>query len=218
MSAVRRKPGHGGGRSARANGAPRVLVIDNYDSFTYNLVQRIGELGAEVEVVRNDAVGAAELIDRRPERLVLSPGPCTPDEAGISLELIRKLCGLDGTAARRVPILGVCLGHQSIGQAFGGRVVRAREPVHGKAEEIVHDRSTLFRGMPRPLLAGRYHSLVVAERGLPRVLQVTARTRDGIVMALRHRTLPVFGVQFHPESILTPDGQTLLRNFLEVRA
>ena len=218
MSPVRRKSQRGGARPARGNGVPRVLVIDNYDSFTYNLVQRIGELGAEVEVVRNDAVGAAELIDRLPERLVLSPGPCTPDEAGISLELIRKLCGLDGAPARRVPILGVCLGHQSIGQAFGGRVVRAREPVHGKAEEIVHDRSALFRGMPRPLLAGRYHSLVVAERGLPRVLQVSARTRDGIVMALRHRTLPVFGVQFHPESILTPDGQTLLRNFLEVRA
>ncbi len=181
-------------------------------------MQRIGELGAEVEVVRNDAMGADELIDRLPQRLVLSPGPCTPDEAGISLELIRKLCGLSGRPARLVPILGVCLGHQSIGQAFGGRVVRAREPVHGKAEEIVHDRSALFRGMSQPLLAGRYHSLVVAERGLPRELEVSARTRDGIVMALRHRSLPVFGVQFHPESILTPDGQTLLRNFLEVRA
>jgi anthranilate synthase/aminodeoxychorismate synthase-like glutamine amidotransferase len=219
MSAALRKSGNGRAPARRrANAVPRVLVVDNYDSFTYNLVQRIGELGAEVEVVRNDAVAAAELIDRLPDRLVLSPGPCTPDEAGISLELIRKLCGLDGMPARRVPILGVCLGHQSIGQAFGGRVVRAREPVHGKAEEIVHDRSALFRGMPRPLLAGRYHSLVVAERGLPRALVVSARTRDGIVMALRHRTLPVFGVQFHPESILTPDGQTLLRNFLEVRA
>ncbi|MFL5309100.1 MAG: anthranilate synthase component II [Myxococcales bacterium] len=217
MSATSRKRGNH--RAPRiANGAPRVLVIDNYDSFTYNLVQRIGELGAEVEVVRNDAVPAAELVDRLPDRVVLSPGPCTPDEAGISLELIRKVCGLDGAPARRVPMLGVCLGHQSIGQAFGGRVVRAREPVHGKAEEIVHDRSALFRGMPRPLLAGRYHSLVVAERGLPRELVVSARTRDGIVMAIRHRTLPVFGVQFHPESILTPDGQTLLRNFLEVRA
>ena len=219
MTAGGRKSQNGRAPSRRSgNGVPRVLVVDNYDSFTYNLVQRIGELGAEVEVVRNDAVAAAELIDRLPDRLVLSPGPCTPDEAGISLELIRKLCGLDGMPARRVPILGVCLGHQSIGQAFGGRVVRAREPVHGKAEEIVHDRSALFRGMPRPLLAGRYHSLVVAERGLPRALVVSARTRDGIVMALRHRTLPVFGVQFHPESILTPDGQTLLRNFLEVRA
>jgi anthranilate synthase/aminodeoxychorismate synthase-like glutamine amidotransferase len=219
MNAAGRKRRNGRARpSPSGNGAPRVLVIDNYDSFTYNLVQRIGELGAEVEVVRNDAVAAADLVERLPDRLVLSPGPCTPDEAGISLELIRKLCGLDGAPARRVPILGVCLGHQSIGQAFGGRVVRAREPVHGKAEEIVHDRSALFRGMPRPLLAGRYHSLVVAERGLPRELVVSARTHDGIVMALRHRTLPVFGVQFHPESILTPDGQTLLRNFLEVRA
>jgi len=218
MSAAPRKRRTPQAPSRRVDGVPRVLVVDNYDSFTYNLVQRIGELGAEVEVVRNDAVGAAELIERLPDRLVLSPGPCTPDEAGISLELIRKLCGLDGAPARRVPILGVCLGHQSIGQAFGGRVVRAREPVHGKAEEIVHDRSALFRGMPRPLLAGRYHSLVVAERGLPRALVVSARTRDGIVMAIRHRTLPVFGVQFHPESILTPDGQTLLRNFLEVRA
>ena len=218
MTAGRRSRRNGRAPSRRSGkGVPRVLVIDNYDSFTYNLVQRIGELGAEVEVVRNDAVPAAELIDRLPDRLVLSPGPCTPDEAGISLELIRKLCGLDGAPARRVPILGVCLGHQSIGQAFGGRVVRAREPVHGKAEEIVHDRSGLFRGMPQPLLAGRYHSLVVAERGLPRALVVSARTRDGIVMALRHRTLPVFGVQFHPESILTPDGQTLLRNFLEAR-
>jgi anthranilate synthase/aminodeoxychorismate synthase-like glutamine amidotransferase len=218
MSASRGKARAGSRRAASANGVPRVLVLDNYDSFTYNLVQRIGELGAEVEVVRNDAMGADELIDRLPQRLVLSPGPCTPDEAGISLELIRKLCGLSGRPARLVPILGVCLGHQSIGQAFGGRVVRAREPVHGKAEEIVHDRSALFRGMSQPLLAGRYHSLVVAERGLPRELEVSARTRDGIVMALRHRSLPVFGVQFHPESILTPDGQTLLRNFLEVRA
>src|SRR5712671_4516308 len=164
MTALRKKS------RARGNGVPRVLVVDNYDSFTYNLVQRLGELGAEVEVVRNDAATAAEVIDRVPERLVLSPGPCTPDEAGISLELIRMLCGLDGSPARRVPILGVCLGHQSIGQAFGGRVVRAPEPVHGKAEEIVHDRSTLFRGVPRPLLAGRYHSLAVAERGLPRDL------------------------------------------------
>jgi anthranilate synthase/aminodeoxychorismate synthase-like glutamine amidotransferase len=206
--------------TARRNGrpAPRVLVVDNYDSFTYNLVQRLGELGARVEVVRNDAVTADELIEGRPERLVLSPGPCTPDEAGISLDLIRKLYGLNGAPAHRVPLLGVCLGHQSIGQAFGGRVVRAPEPVHGKAEEIVHDGSSLFRGVPRPLLAGRYHSLVVAARGLPRDLVVSARTRGGIVMALRHRRLPVFGVQFHPESILTPDGQTLLRNFLEVSA
>jgi len=202
---------------ANRGNAGRVLVVDNYDSFTYNLVQRLGELGADVEVVRNDAATAAELIERRPDRIVLSPGPCTPNEAGISLELIRKLCGLDGGPVRRIPVLGVCLGHQSIGQAFGGRVVRAPEPVHGKPEEIVHDRSTLFRGVPQPLMAGRYHSLVVADRGLPRDLVISARTRDGIVMALRHRALPVFGVQFHPESILTPTGQTVLRNFLEVR-
>jgi anthranilate synthase/aminodeoxychorismate synthase-like glutamine amidotransferase len=213
--------------ASRGNGAPdaplravagRVLVVDNYDSFTYNLVQRLGELGAEVDVVRNDALTAAELIDRGPQRIVLSPGPCTPNEAGISLELIRKVCGLDGGPVLRVPILGVCLGHQSIGQAFGGRVVRAPEPVHGKPEDIVHDRSSLFRGVPQPLVAGRYHSLVVADRGLPRDLVISARTRDGIVMALRHRALPVFGVQFHPESILTPAGQRVLRNFLEVRA
>ncbi|HWE23199.1 MAG TPA: aminodeoxychorismate/anthranilate synthase component II [Myxococcales bacterium] len=208
----------GSGAEAVRATAGRVLVVDNYDSFTYNLVQRMGELGADVEVVRNDALSADDLIERSPQRIVLSPGPCTPDEAGISLELIRKLCGLDGSPVRRIPILGVCLGHQSIGQAFGGRVVRAPEPVHGKPEEIVHDRSSLFRGVPQPLLAGRYHSLVVADRGLPRDLVISARTRDGIVMALRHRALPVFGVQFHPESILTPAGQTLLRNFLEVRA
>ena len=196
----------------------RVLVIDNYDSFTFNLVQRLGELGASVEVLRNDALSAAEILARKPERIVLSPGPCTPNEAGVCLELIGLACGLNGSPlpARRVPMLGVCLGHQSIGQAFGAKVVRAREPVHGKAEEIVHDRSSLFRGVPRPLRAGRYHSLVVDGRTVPRELAVSARTRDGIVMALRHRKLPVFGVQFHPESILTPDGQTLLRNFLEI--
>ncbi|HEY6908160.1 MAG TPA: aminodeoxychorismate/anthranilate synthase component II [Myxococcales bacterium] len=197
---------------------PRVLVIDNYDSFTFNLVQRLGELGASVEVLRNDALSAAEILARKPERIVLSPGPCTPNEAGVCLELIERACGLNGSPApaRRVPMLGVCLGHQSIGQAFGARVVRAREPVHGKAEEIVHDRSPLFRGLPRTLRAGRYHSLVVESRSVPRALAVSARTKDGIVMALRHRKLPVFGVQFHPESILTPDGQTLLRNFLEI--
>jgi anthranilate synthase component II len=197
---------------------PRVLVIDNYDSFTFNLVQRLGELGARVDVLRNDAEGAEEILARRPERLVLSPGPCTPNEAGVCLELIARACGLNGfpRPGRAIPILGVCLGHQSIGQAFGGKVVRARAPVHGKAEEIVHDGSALFRGAPRPLRGGRYHSLVVDGRTLPKELKVSARTRDGIVMGLRHRKLPVFGVQFHPESILTPDGQTLLRNFLEV--
>jgi anthranilate synthase component 2 len=202
---------------------PRVLLIDNYDSFTFNLVQRLGELGAETEVLRNDALTVDELVARAPERLVISPGPCTPTEAGISVAAIRRLCGLDGAGAAagagcaaQVPILGVCLGHQSIGAAFGARVVRAPAPVHGKAEEIVHDGSALFKGAPRRLLAGRYHSLVVEEKSLPRALAVSARTLDGIVMALRHRTLPVFGVQFHPESILTPEGQTLLRNFLAV--
>jgi anthranilate synthase/aminodeoxychorismate synthase-like glutamine amidotransferase len=194
---------------------PRVLLIDNYDSFTFNLVQRLGELGAETEVVRNDALTAEELVRSRPDRLVISPGPCTPLEAGISVEVIRLLCGLSGSGrASGVPILGVCLGHQSIGAAFGARVVRAKAPVHGKAEEMRHDGSALFRGAPRRLFAGRYHSLVVEEKSLPRSLAVSARTLDGTVMALRHRTLPVFGVQFHPESILTPDGQTLLRNFL----
>ena len=197
---------------------PRVLVIDNYDSFTFNLVQRLGELGAAVDVLRNDALSAEEILARGPERLVLSPGPCTPNEAGVCLELIARACGVNGfpKPKRAIPILGVCLGHQSIGQAFGGKVVRARAPVHGKAEEIVHDRSALYRGVPRPLRAGRYHSLVVDPRTLPKDLKVSARTKDGIVMGLRHLKLPVFGVQFHPESILTPDGQTLLRNFLEV--
>ena len=194
------------------------VMIDNYDSFTFNLVQRLGELGASVEVLRNDALSAEEILERKPERIVLSPGPCTPNEAGVCLELIERACGLNGSPlpARRVPMLGVCLGHQSIGQAFGAKVVRARAPVHGKAEEIVHDRSSLFRGLPRMLRAGRYHSLVVEARSVPKELAVSARTKDGIVMALRHRKLPVFGVQFHPESILTPDGQTLLRNFLEI--
>ena len=195
----------------------KILLVDNYDSFTFNLVQRLGELGAHVEVVRNDALSAGEILARRPDRIVLSPGPCTPNEAGVCLELIERACGLGDFAKpkRPIPILGVCLGHQSIGQAFCARVIRARAPVHGKAEEILHDKSALFRGLPRRFDAGRYHSLVVEEKTLPKELRVCARTRDGIVMALRHTRLPVYGVQFHPESILTPDGQTLLRNFLE---
>jgi anthranilate synthase/aminodeoxychorismate synthase-like glutamine amidotransferase len=194
----------------------RVLLIDNYDSFTFNLVQRLGELGAPVEVIRNDALSSNDILALKPSHIVLSPGPCTPNEAGVCLELIARACGLNGfdKPVKPMPILGVCLGHQSIGQAFGGRVVRAKAPVHGKAEEILHDGKAVFAGMPRRFPAGRYHSLVVEEKSLPRELLVTARTRDGIVMALRHRKLPVFGVQFHPESILTPDGQTLLRNFL----
>ncbi len=196
----------------------KILLIDNYDSFTFNLVQRLGELGASCQVVRNDALAAEEILARKPERIVISPGPCTPDEAGVCLELIARACGVNGFRRPRrvVPILGVCLGHQSIGQAFGGRVVRARRPVHGKAEEIVHDGNALFRGLPKRFRAGRYHSLVVEAKSLPRELRVSARTADGVVMALRHARLPVFGVQFHPESILTPDGQMILRNFLEV--
>lgn len=196
----------------------RIVLIDNYDSFTYNLVQRLGELGAVIEVLRNDARTALDIIESAPDRIVLSPGPCTPAEAGVCVELIERACGLNGYPGlkRAIPLLGVCLGHQSIGQAFGARVVRAPGgPVHGKAEEIKHDGSQLFRGVPRKLMAGRYHSLIIEERTLPKELKVSARSKDGIVMALRHQRLPVFGVQFHPESILTPDGQTLLKNFLE---
>lgn len=186
-----------------------IFVLDNYDSFTYNLVQYLGEFGLDVLVRRNDVLSVEDVQAMRPDAIVISPGPCTPGEAGISVPLVRQ-CGAS------IPILGVCLGHQSIGQAFGAKVVRARAPVHGKAEEIVHDGSALFRGLPKSLRGGRYHSLVVDGRTVPRELRISARTRDGIVMGLRHRKLPVFGVQFHPESILTPDGQLLLRNFLEV--
>ena len=193
---------------------PGALLVDNYDSFTFNLVQRLGELGCAVEVVRNDALTVEELLAWRPARIVLSPGPCTPAEAGICVPLVRRVAGLAGGRALPIPLLGVCLGHQAIGAAFGARVVRAPAPVHGKAEEIGHDHSWLFRGAPSPLEAGRYHSLVVEERSLPAALRVSARNRDGLVMALRHRRLPLCGVQFHPESILTPHGQVLLRNFL----
>ena len=195
-----------------------IVLIDNYDSFTFNLFHYLGGLGAEVVVHRNDKIAVDDVTAADPDAIVLSPGPCTPNEAGVCLELISRACGLNGfpRPQRLVPILGVCLGHQSIGQAFGGKVVRARQPVHGKAEEIVHDGSALFRGAPKPLRAGRYHSLVVDGRTLPKDLKVSARTKDGIVMALRHLKLPVIGVQFHPESILTPDGQTLLGNFLRM--
>jgi anthranilate synthase component 2 len=186
-----------------------LLLIDNYDSFTYNLAQYLGELGAAVRVERNDALTVDEVEKLAPRRIVISPGPCTPNEAGISLELIAKLAG-------KVPILGVCLGHQAIGQAFGGKVVRAPRVMHGKTSPIEHDGAGLFRGIASPMQATRYHSLVVEPASLPPSLTVTARTADGEIMALAHKTLPVWGVQFHPESILTVDGKRLLQNFLEM--
>ena len=183
-----------------------VLVIDNYDSFTYNLVQYLGELGAKIEVVRNDRAEVAQLLEREPDRLVVSPGPCTPAEAGISVEAI-------GAFARGgIPVLGVCLGHQALVEAFGGRTVRG-DPIHGKDAEIEHDGRTIFDGLPAPLLAGRYHSLV-ADPDLPGELERSASYGD-VVMAVRHRELPAEGVQFHPESVLTPHGKRLLANFLE---
>ena len=197
------RPGAPGGpRGARA---PRVLIIDNYDSFTYNLVQYLGELGAEVEVVRNDVASVEELLARGAERLVVSPGPCSPAEAGVSVEAIRRF------AEAGVPVLGVCLGHQALAVAFGGRVVRG-EPVHGKAGEVEHDGRTIFTGLDSPLLAGRYHSLVVDPELAP-VLERSA-SLGATVMAVRHRELPAEGVQFHPESVLTGDGMGILRNFL----
>jgi anthranilate synthase component 2 len=187
-----------------------VAVVDNYDSFTYNLVQYLGELGARVAVFRNDALSAAELAEREPAAVVISPGPCTPDDAGISLDVVRLM-------GATTPLLGVCLGHQAIGQAYGGRVVRAPVVMHGKVSRVQHDGSGLFAGLPDPFEATRYHSLVVERSSLPELLQVTAWTDDGLVMGLRHRQHPVVGVQFHPESVLTPDGPALARNFLEGR-
>jgi anthranilate synthase/aminodeoxychorismate synthase-like glutamine amidotransferase len=183
----------------------RVLVVDNYDSFTYNLVQYLGELGVEPEVVRNDAASAPELVERAPDRAVISPGPCGPADAGVSPAATRAL------AEAGIPVLGVCLGHQSLAAAFGGRVVRGA-PVHGKPADVVHDGRTIFHGLASPLSAGRYHSLVV-DPDLPDCLERSAHS-DGTVMALRHRELPAEGVQFHPESVLTGDGRTILANFL----
>jgi anthranilate synthase/aminodeoxychorismate synthase-like glutamine amidotransferase len=180
-----------------------VLVVDNYDSFTYNLVQYLGELGAEVEVMRNDV---DDLLERRPDRLIVSPGPRTPNEAGLSMKAVR------GFGERGTPVLGVCLGHQSLAQEFGGKVVRG-EPVHGKTAVMEHDGRTIYSGLESPLVVGRYHSLVVAPENLPGELEVSARAGD-VIMGLRHRELPVEGVQFHPESVLTPKGKQLLRNFL----
>ena len=183
----------------------KVLVVDNYDSFTYNLVQYLGELGAELDVVRNDEATVDELLAKQPDRVVVSPGPCTPNEAGISVDVMRRF------PEAGVPTLGVCLGHQALAQAFGGKVVR-HVPVHGKTTEIEHDGEGLFDGLPSPLTVGRYHSLVLHE-DLPDELEATAHG-GGVLMAMRHRTLPAIGVQFHPESVLTPDGKQLLRNFL----
>ena len=183
----------------------RVLVIDNYDSFTYNLVQYLGELGSEVEVIRNDKATVAELLERRPERLVISPGPCTPADAGISIEASRAF------PEAGIPTLGVCLGHQAMVEAFGGRTIRG-EPIHGKDAEITHDGAGIFAGLPNPLRGGRYHSLI-ADPELPAELERTASYED-VVMAVSHRELPAVGVQFHPESVLTPNGKGLLHNFL----
>jgi anthranilate synthase/aminodeoxychorismate synthase-like glutamine amidotransferase len=184
-----------------------ILVIDNYDSFTYNLVQYLGELGAEMEVVRNDAMDVDALARMRPERIVISPGPGNPDQAGVSLEVIRRL-------GPTTPTLGVCLGHQSIGQAFGGTVTRARMQMHGKTSEIRHDGKGVFAGLANPFTATRYHSLIVQADPLPAELEISARTEDGVIMGLRHRRFPIEGVQFHPESILTIEGKKLLANFL----
>jgi anthranilate synthase component 2 len=185
----------------------RVLVIDNYDSFTYNLVQYLGELGAEVLVRRNDEITPEEALELHPDRIVVSPGPCTPQEAGVSVELIEK-------ASDKVPLLGVCLGHQAIGQAFGADIVRG-EPVHGKTAKIVHDGEGVYRGVDQGFEATRYHSLVIEPGSLPESLVVTSRAEDDTIMGVRHRLLPVEGVQFHPESILTRSGRELLKNFLE---
>jgi 4-amino-4-deoxychorismate synthase (2-amino-4-deoxychorismate-forming) component II len=186
-----------------------ILLIDNYDSFTYNLAQLLGQMGQELLVRRNDRITLDEIAALRPERIVISPGPCTPREAGISEDVIRRF-------AAEMPILGVCLGHQAIGEAFGGHIVRAPRLMHGKTSEILHDGKTVFRGLPRPFTATRYHSLIVERRTLPRCLAISAETGDGIIMGLRHRRYPVEGVQFHPESVLTAPGAELLRNFLRL--
>ena len=190
-----------------------VFVLDNYDSFTYNLVQYMGELGAEVVVRRNDEVTPDEVIALRPERILLSPGPCTPQEAGVLIPLLHRLAALP--PAEQIPVLGVCLGHQAIGAAFGGKVVRAPRLMHGKTSLVEHDGRTIFAGLPQPMLCTRYHSLIVEETSVPEALTISARVAgEGTVMALRHRTLPIEGVQFHPESVLTEHGKQLMANFL----
>ncbi len=210
MSAEPRPSRRTGGLPAfTSQGQPRVLLVDNYDSFTFNLYQYLGEIGAETVVVRHDQLSVDEALGLGAGAIVVSPGPGNPDQAGISLELIAR-------AAGRLPLLGVCLGHQAIGQAFGGRVVRAPTLMHGKVSQIHHDGRTLFAGLPEPFTATRYHSLIVARESVPACLEVSAWTEDGLVMGLRHREHPLEGVQFHPESILTTVGHDLLRNFLRL--
>src|SRR5579863_4248872 len=186
-----------------------LLLLDNYDSFTYNLAQYLGQLGQKLDVRRNNKITLDEIEALRPDRIVISPGPCTPKEAGVSVPLIERFAG-------KIQILGVCLGHQAIGAAFGGRVIRARKVMHGKTSEIEHDGKTIFRGMPRPFTATRYHSLIVERKSLPRCLEISAETADGTIMGMRHRKLKVEGVQFHPESVLTNAGFRLLENFLSL--
>jgi anthranilate synthase component 2 len=194
-----------------------VFVLDNYDSFTYNLVQYMGELGAEMVIRRNDEISPSEVEALHPERILISPGPCTPEDAGISIGLIRHFADLAQSGGPRVPILGVCLGHQAIGAAFGGNVVRAEKLMHGKTSEVEHDGKTIFAGIPSAMTCTRYHSLIVSPQGLPDELEVSARTADGeTIMALRHRTLPIEGVQFHPESVLTSHGRQMIENFLKM--
>ncbi len=186
-----------------------MLIIDNYDSFTYNLAQYFGELGQDVEVIRNDAIDVAGVAAKKPERIVVSPGPCTPNEAGISVPLIKEFAG-------KIPLLGVCLGHQSIGAAFGGNIIRAKRVMHGKTSVITHNRQDCFASIPTPYTVVRYHSLVIDRATLPKTLSITAESDDGEIMGVRHKTLPVWGVQFHPESIITEYGHDLLRNFLSL--
>jgi 4-amino-4-deoxychorismate synthase (2-amino-4-deoxychorismate-forming) component II len=186
-----------------------ILMIDNYDSFTYNLVQYLSELGEEVRVFRNDQITLDEIRRLHPSKIVISPGPCTPNEAGISLELIKEFTG-------KIPILGVCLGHQAIGQAFGGKIVRAPRIMHGKTSPIHHDQKTIFSGLSNPFEATRYHSLVIEPQSVPDCLEISARTQEGEIMGIRHKEYPIEGVQFHPESILTVEGKKLLKNFLEI--
>jgi anthranilate synthase component 2 len=195
--------------AGKKEGAVMLLMIDNYDSFTYNIVQYLGELGEDVRVFRNDKITIAEIEALKPDRIVVSPGPCSPEEAGISVEVIKSFAG-------RIPLLGVCLGHQSIGYAFGGNVVKSSTLMHGKTSPIHHDGQGLFAGLPNPFSATRYHSLVVERSSFPPELEITAWVEEGEVMGLKHKTLPVWGVQFHPESILTEGGMDLLRNFLKM--